>query len=150
MPGGGEGEHKRWGIPQFCSLGKIILSNRPFARLVFVLGPGEIDFTEIIRKNFSEEECKILSNGSIADIVRTVKLSKLTIANDCGPSHLAQMIGGNYIGLWGWHKQDPVQRVRQWTVSGPRSTQIIAREGMDIKTITPEEVWAAAALYILP
>jgi ADP-heptose:LPS heptosyltransferase len=144
MPGGGEGEHKRWGIHNFCKLGKLIINRFPQAYLIFVLGPNENNFINIISNYFKKSECMSLVNGSLGDIVRITKQSQITIANDCGPSHLAQMSGANYIGIWGWTNQHPLQRIINWTYPKPNSVHIVAEQGMDIKKITAEEVLRVA------
>jgi ADP-heptose:LPS heptosyltransferase len=149
MPGGGEGEHKRWGIHNFCNLGKLILKRFPQAFLVFVLGPNENDYVGIISDHFMESEHMILMKGSLADIVKISKQSKVTVANDCGPSHLAQMTGGNYIGVWGWSNQHPLQRIINWTYPKPNSIHIVAKNGMDITQLKAEEVFRVARGFLM-
>ncbi len=149
MPGGGEGEHKRWGIDNFCKLGRLILKKFPKVYLIFVLGPQESDFGAIISDHFLESNHLVLINGSLADIVKISKMSQVTIANDCGPSHIAQMCGNNYIGIWGWKNQHPLQRIINWTYAKPNSVHIVAEEGTDIKQISPVEVFRVTLGFLL-
>lgn len=149
MPGGGEGEHKRWGIDHFCRLGVLILKKFPRAFLTFILGPNEKDYEKIITQYFNQSNCMTLLNGSLADIVKVSKLAQVSIANDCGPSHLAQMCGVNYIGLWGWKNQHPLQRIINWTIAKPNSIHLVAEQGMDIKNIEPESVFNAAIGFLM-
>ena len=83
-------------------------------------------------------------NETIRLILQVVQLCKLTIANDCGPSHLAQMCGGNYIGVWGWGNQDPKERIAEWTNKSEKSFAILADKNQDIKTLKPEKVFEKA------
>jgi len=148
MPGGGEGEHKRWGIDNYCRLGMLIYSYLPSANLIFITGPKEKEYVQVIKHELNGRSYYILEGGSIADIVKATKSSVLTIANDCGPSHLAQMCEVNYIGIWGWMKQHPQERIIKWTLARPNSVQIVAREGDDIKKIKPEEVMSFATGFL--
>ena len=149
MPGGGEGAHKRWGIHNFCKLGKLILKRFPQAYLIFILGPNENDYVGVISDHFIESEHMILMKGSLADIVKISKQSKVTVANDCGPSHLAQMSGVNYIGIWGWTNQHPLQRIINWTYPKPNSIHVVAEQGMDIQHIQANEVYRAVYGFLI-
>jgi ADP-heptose:LPS heptosyltransferase len=148
MPGGGEGEHKKWGIQNFCGLAKLMQVAIPAAFFYFILGPQENDYIKIIEKELPEGTYSIIQNGSLADIVKISCSSDLTVANDCGPSHLAQMCEVNYIGVWGWMNQHPQSRIIKWTIARPNSLQVVAKEGEDIKTIRPEEVMRVSRGFI--
>jgi ADP-heptose:LPS heptosyltransferase len=149
MPGGGEGEHKRWGIENYCSLGELLIAKYPDLFLIFVLGPQEEGYSEYVVKNMDQSKFMILKSGSLADIVRISNRSKVVIANDCGPSHLAQLAGANYVGIWGWINQHPGQRIINWALPKPNSVHIVAQTGEDIKQIRPAEILPAAEGFIL-
>ncbi len=140
FPGGGEGEHKKWGIDHFISLSKNILKIFDFLKIVFILGPSEESYKEIINKELPENSYYILSSPSLNDIANVSQFSLVNIANDCGPAHIAQMCDNNYIGIWGWEKQHPVCRILEWTRISNFSLHIIAERNMSIKTISPERV----------
>lgn len=148
MPAGGEGEHKRWGIDNYCGLAGLILKQVPNAYFYFVIGPQESDYIDIIRNTLPHDTYSILQGGSLGDIVKISKNSRLTIANDCGPSHLAQMCGVNYIGVWGWKEQNPIKRINTWTMVRPNAVHVVARLGEDIKTVSPAEVMKVAKGFI--
>lgn len=132
----------------FCKLGELILKRFPKVYLIFVLGPQESDFGAIISDHFLESNHLVLINGSLPDIVKISKMSKVTIANDCGLSHIAKMFGNNYIGIWGWKNQHPLQRIINRTYAKPNSVYIIAEEGTDIKQISPAEVFRVARGFL--
>ncbi len=148
MPAGGEGEHKRWGIDNYCGLANLILQQVPDAYFYFVIGPQENDYIEVIKQTLPNNTYHILQGGSLGDIVKVSKKSKLTVANDCGPSHLAQMSGVNYIGVWGWKEQNPIKRINTWTMVRPNAVHVVATLGEDIKTVTPAEVMKVAKGFI--
>lgn len=141
MPGGGEGEHKKWGIENFISLAQLILKESPSCRIVFILGPMEKEEKQKILLSSVNPYCIILENPTIEAINTLSKKSKCVIANDCGPSHIAQMTDCNYIGVWGWEKQHPMQRIAEWSFPSERSIQIVAEYQQSIKTISPKRVF---------
>jgi ADP-heptose:LPS heptosyltransferase len=149
MPAGGEGEHKRWGIDNFCRLATLMLKAKPNAYFYFVIGPAEKDYIGIIEQSLPLGSYHILAGGSLADIVRISKGALLTVANDCGPSHLAQMSGSNYIGVWGWGMQHAQQRIINWTAVRPNSLHVVAPLGEDIKTVKPSEVLRVAMGFLM-
>lgn len=140
MPGGGEGEHKRWGIQNFCALANRLLDKNKNLFFHFVVGHQEQKELETIKENLNANSYLIHMNQEITKILSIVNSSKLTISNDCGPGHLAQMCEGYYIGLWGWRNQNPLERIAEWTLKTEKSFPILAKENEDIKTIPPEMV----------
>lgn len=148
MPGGGEGEHKRWGIENYCRLGKLLIDKFPGLYLIFVLGPQENEYVMEIEKNFNKENYQILMSGSPSDIVKVSNNSDVVIANDCGPSHLAQLCGANYVGVWGWTNQHPQQRIINWTLPKPNSLHVVPDTGHDIQEILPEQVVSATSGFL--
>jgi ADP-heptose:LPS heptosyltransferase len=148
MPAGGEGEHKRWGIENYCALASLILKMKSDAYFYFVIGPQEGEYIQTIKDSLPVNSYNILQGGSLGDIVKVSKKAKLTIANDCGPSHLAQMSDVNYIGVWGWKEQNPIHRINTWTMVRPNAIHVVATQGEDIKTVTPAEVFKVAKGFI--
>ncbi len=140
MPGGGEGEHKKWGIGNFLQLAAMVLKQLPDSRIVFILGPMETDEINQIEQA-REDRYTILISPEISTIASVSKKSIAVVANDCGPSHVAQMTDCNYIGVWGWVKQHPVYRIAEWSYPSDKSTHLVAKFREDIKTISPERVF---------
>lgn len=148
MPGGGEGEHKRWGIQNFIELAKLIKNKFPSAYFHFVVGSQEEDDMNTLKSSFNPSNFTIYMNAKIPHILQVIEHSILVVANDCGPSHLAQMCGGNYIGVWGWGNQNPIERIAEWTYKTEKSFAIIADKDQDIKTLAPEKVFIKTAEII--
>jgi ADP-heptose:LPS heptosyltransferase len=139
IPGGGEGEHKRWGIDNFLGLCVKFLAIKK-CKFVFILGFKEEEYIEPIRKALPEQAVHILFKVKIGDMVKAIENSKVVVANDCGPSHLAQMCMARYISVWGWENQQPYERIREWFLPHPHAVYVVAEEGKGIKTIAPETV----------
>jgi ADP-heptose:LPS heptosyltransferase len=140
MPGGGEGEHKKWGIHNFLSLSASILKDIPDSRIVFILGPMEKEEAQLIKESNLVDKFTVYISPEISTIASITKNSVVVVANDCGPSHIAQMMDCNYIGVWGWEKQRPIIRIAEWSYTSEKSLQIVAKYGMSIKTISSKRV----------
>jgi ADP-heptose:LPS heptosyltransferase len=149
MPGGGEGEHKRWGIQNFIALANLIKNKYSNAFFHFVVGIQEEEDMKQLNNTFDKNFYQIYMNASIPHILQIVQNSLLTIANDCGPSHLAQMCNGNYIGLWGWGNQNPIERIAEWTHKSEKSFALLADHGQDIKMLQPDVVFKKTNEIIL-
>jgi len=141
MPGGGEGEHKKWGIENFISLVNLIKIKYPNAFFHFVIGKQEEPEMKILQSQFDKTSVAVYMNETIPHILQIVLTSVITIANDCGPSHLAQMCNGYYIGVWGWSKKDPISTIAEWTHKSPKSFAVLAEKNQDIKTLSPQIVF---------
>lgn len=144
MPGGGAGEYKRWGIHNFIELAKLIKTIYNHAFFHFVVGSQEVEDMKILNQSLDQQSYKIYMNEKIPLLLRVVEICRLTIANDCGPSHLAQMTGANYLGVWGWINQNPIEKIAEWSQLSNTSQHILADQGLDIKTLQPEKVYIKA------
>ncbi len=141
LPGGGEGEHKKWGIDNFLSLADRMYVRDHDLQFAFILGSSEENYLESISKHKLCSRFKILMNETVAGLVTVLKQSELVVSNDCGPSHIAQMLGVNYVGVWGWVNQCPLVRIGEWTVKKENSLQLMPDQGLDIKLLNPEVVF---------
>ncbi len=140
--GGGEGEHKRWGIQNFLVLTDIILKEKPSTNFIFLVGSAEDDDVLFIEKQLSSNQFQVFKNAEIPALISILKQCQVTVANDCGPSHAAQMLEGNYISVWGWENQHPYQRIGEWFLSRENSSTIVAHYQKSIKTISPKRVFS--------
>lgn len=141
IPGGGEGEHKRWGIQNFLALCHLLIKENPEVICYFILGFLEEEYIKEIESSLPEQNRIILFKGKLEDMIKVIGASSVVIANDCGPSHLAQMIGVNYLSVWGWEKQDPYARIAEWFHKRPNATHVVAETNMSIKTIQATKVF---------
>jgi ADP-heptose:LPS heptosyltransferase len=140
IPGGGEGEHKRWGIQNFLALCQRYLAREKNTCFNFILGFKEEEYIEEIKKTLPAENINILFKIQIGDMVKAILQSNVTVANDCGPSHLAQMCKVNYISIWGWEKQQPYERIGEWFLPHAKAAYVVAEKDQSIKTVAAEKV----------
>ncbi len=101
MPGAGGGEHKKWGIQHFFDLGLALQKIHPSLRFHFILGGNEKAEKDFLLQqpshllNFTIQE-----NLKLNELTQLIENSRLTVANDCGPSHISQCLGKPFIGLY--------------------------------------------------
>jgi ADP-heptose:LPS heptosyltransferase len=147
MPGGFEGEYKRWGIGNFIALYKTLEADGSADFVYFVLGSDEKEYVPEIESALPPDKYAILMNGSLADIVALVEAVTCTVANDCGPSHVAQLLRVNYVALFGWKYESPVKTMQEWFLCNAGSIALLADEReRDIKTIPLAKVKGAVQL----
>lgn len=134
MPGGGAGAFKRWKIQNFLSLiPKLECILGADATFTFILGQSEQAETEFLRQH-PNPRIRLLVSRPIFEIASACASAKLVIANDCGPSHLAQISGVPYVGIF------PKEN-RKWFWARENSQAVLPEQGIDdIQTITPERV----------
>jgi ADP-heptose:LPS heptosyltransferase len=70
----------------------------------------------------------------LAEIAKAVMGAKLVVANDCGPSHLAQFAGVPYVGVF--HESN-----REWFWARKTSADVLPQDGTnEIKNVTPHQM----------
>jgi len=137
MPGGGAGDYKRWPIEHYVALANLLKSTLAAqTRFCFVLGPDEAEQHRwLLSLERSDFVC--LMTRPIAEIAKAVMSAKLVVANDCGPSHLAQFAGVPYVGLF--HESN-----REWFWTRETSLDVLPQDGTnEIKNVTPKQVLKA-------
>lgn len=87
---------RRWPESFWCELlGKLESAGETVA---IVLGPGEMnDYPELLRL----ADGNVLSNIDTRTMAALFAESKLVIANDCGPAHVAAAVGANILAIFG-------------------------------------------------
>ena len=93
IPGGGSGPFKRWSIAHYIRLADLLKTSiGRGTQFSFVLGPDEAAELELInslrRPEFRIEYCR-----TIPELSALMLRARLIVANDCGPSHIAQGVG---------------------------------------------------------
>lgn len=137
IPGGGAGDFKRWSLSNYLRLADRL---KPLlgagTRFLFVLGQQEAAERDALRamqrSDFSIAYCR-----PIAELSAIMLRARLVVANDCGPSHIAQGACVPYVGVfneanpeWFWRRRGSAFVVPRHPPSG-------------INSITPGEVLAA-------
>ncbi len=135
LPGAGRPE-KRWPIHRFLALGRALgqdLGERP----VLVIGPRERGLLDEIPPDSGVEIREGLEPGAL---MRLVAAAPLVVANDCGPSHFAQLSGRRFLGLYraGW------STVEDWFLDKENSDLVATRPGEGMDAILLETVLGKA------
>ncbi|MEQ6917890.1 glycosyltransferase family 9 protein [Halomonas aquatica] len=137
MPGGGAGEFKKWGCQSFIQaalfLAKTIDTK---AQIHVILGPAETAEVNALGK-MKTGNIKTHHSPNIFSLCNIISKSNLVIANDCGPSHIAQCLGLPYVGIYSHNNTE-------WFRVTDRSVMITPETGQDIKDISQDRVIKAA------
>ena len=134
LPGGGGGAYKRWPIKSFHQL-YTRLKARGFQsqRFGYVFGPDEKEEAAYL-KQLSLPDVMLFENCSIGELSRLMLGAKLIVANDCGPSHLAQFACVPYVSVL--HEPNP-----EWFWQRPYSRFVIPQNGSaEIGDVRVEDV----------
>ena len=135
LPGAGRPE-KRWPLPRFLALGRALgqeLGEKP----ILVIGPRERGLLDEIPPDSGVEIREGLEAGAL---MRIMAAAPLTVANDCGPSHFAQLSGRRFLGLYraGW------STVEDWFLDKENSDLAATRPGEGMDSIHLETVLGKA------
>jgi len=134
MPGGGAGDYKRWPIEHYVALADLLKSTlMPQASFCFVMGPDEAEQYRWLQ-SLGRSDFMYLMTRPLSEIAKAVMGAKLVVANDCGPSHLAQFAGVPYVGVF--HESN-----REWFWARETSADVLPLDGTyEIKNVRPEQV----------
>ncbi len=133
IPGGGAGAYKRWHIGSYVALADALKAQFGLQSFCFITGPGEAQEADYIA-GLGRADFHVARNRSMADIARLCLHARLMVANDCGPSHIAQNVAGKYVGLF--HDHEP-----QWFWHRSGAVELTPDNGTcDIQSITVERV----------
>lgn len=139
MPGGAA-PFKLWGIDNFLALAARLRAARPDTHFVFVLGPGERALRERIDAAPLAAASTVLDTPSLGAIAQAVLASRVTVANDCGPSHVAQLLGRPYVCVFANHLGQAERVARQWFFSRPGARWLSGPPGVPITELPPAAV----------
>ena len=137
MPGGGAGDFKRWPIQHYVTLADLLKPALPLqSTFCFVLGPDEAEQYRWLQ-SLERTDFVYLMTRPLNDIATAVLSAKVVVANDCGPSHLAQFSGVPYVGVF--HQSN-----REWFWTRDTSLDVLPSDGTtEIKNVTPAQVFEA-------
>lgn len=142
MPGGGAGEFKRWDIQSFVALTTQLKSVMgPTTRFCFVMGPDEHKEAAFVQSQ-GRADIDIMMTRPLPEIGKMVLSSQLVVANDCGPSHIAQNAGVPYVGIL--HEPNP-----QWFWQRTNSRYVLPDDGSDnIKAVSVDNALRACQVVL--
>ena len=137
IPGGGAGKFKRWSLNHYVALADMLQARLGGgAVFTFVLGPAEAAerhrLERLKRPDFRLEVCR-----PVAELVALMQDARLIVANDCGPSHIAQGLCVPYVGVF--NEPNP-----EWFWARDYSRDVVPEAGSaDINSIPPARVFQA-------
>lgn len=143
IPGGGTGAFKRWPIGSFLKLCEQLRAEWPASRFVFLLGDKERGYAPQIAASSVADVTDVRINAPIGLIARLSRSSDCVIANDCGPCHIAQMVGAPYVGLFSNHDGDVQNVVAEWFLPRANAAWVAGNPGEDIASLSVENAHAA-------
>lgn len=86
-PGAG-GKEKKWPLEYYIELAKM-LQEYQVQSVYFLTGPQEEEEKNILEKN----GFNVIHNPNIASLFSLIRSCEVFISNDCGPSHIAHIMG---------------------------------------------------------
>jgi len=137
IPGGGAGAFKRWSLANYVRLADRL---KPLlgagARFLFVLGQQESAERDALQA-MQRSDSSIAYCRPISELSAIMLRARLVVANDCGPSHIAQGACVPYVGIF--NEANP-----EWFWQRPGSAFVVPRHPQSgINSITPGEVLPA-------
>lgn len=134
MPGAGAGNEKKWGVQNYLACFKSIKLAFPERYIVLnvILGPDEQQ-EKVLFEQQNSDQIKIHHNLCLTDLSYVILQSSLVIANDCGPSHIAQCLQKPSVILY--DKEKP-----EWFYPHPQAKALFPAQGQSISTLSVEEV----------
>ncbi|MGO3770367.1 MAG: glycosyltransferase family 9 protein, partial [Vreelandella alkaliphila] len=124
-PGAG-GEEKKWSLANYIQLARKIAELRS-EEIVFLTGPKEEE-----EKNILEQEgFAVIHSPDVTTLFRLVNSCKLFVSNDCGPSHVAHIMGVNQVVVF-------KEYLPEWFLERDNSGYVSSQA--DLSSITPDEL----------
>ncbi len=139
IPGGGAGPFKRWSLAHYLRLADTLKSLLgPDTRYAFVLGQQEAREHAQLQA-LGRPDIRVAYCRPLPELSAIMLRARLVVANDCGPSHVAQAAGVPYVGIF--NKPNP-----EWFWRRRSAADVVPRHPRDgINAITPDEVLRACA-----
>jgi ADP-heptose:LPS heptosyltransferase len=132
---GGGADFKKWSIDNYIRLCEKIGKDYYY---VFVLGDMEEKYKEKIKVFLISYDGEIAYNLDFKKLVEYIKSADLVISNDCGPSHIAQLMFKPCIILYSNFYKDADKVIKEWFL--PRKNSFFIK-GEKIEDISVENVF---------
>jgi len=143
IPGAG-GDFKIWSLKNYIELATQIKKKYPQYELSFILGEKEKAFKkELLKHNFT-----IHYNLEINKLFKVIESSKITIANDCGPSHIAQISNNHYIILYSDEFEDATTITKEWYNNKEGSYALISSPKQHINSLLVTNVFEKVEIIL--
>ncbi|WP_339118017.1 glycosyltransferase family 9 protein [Halomonas sp. BMC6] len=132
-PGAG-GADKKWPLSHYMSLASQIIDSN-LGGVIFLTGPQE----EEEKINLLNAGFDVMHNPSVNLLFEIISNCKVFVSNDCGPSHIAHVMGVNQVVIFKSY-------LPEWFLERSNSVYLTSAGGL--KTITPELVRSKVAALI--
>jgi len=134
IPGGGDGEFKRWGVDNFIALADLIKAELgPDTRFSFVLGPAET-VEQTVLQALNRPDFQLIVGRTVPELSALMLNARLVVANDCGPSHIGQCVCVPYVGVF--NEANP-----EWFWARPYTEAVHPEPGrVGIRLVSPAQV----------
>jgi len=140
IPGAG-GDFKIWNLKKYLTLAKALKEKYPQYEIGFVIGEKERGFKEAIQEN---KLFKLYFNLEINQLFDIIQTSQLIIANDCGPSHIAQISNTHYIILYSDEQNSAIETQNEWYNYKEGSSVLTSAPQKHINTLSVQDVFKEA------
>lgn len=142
IPGGGDGEFKRWGVDNFVALADLLKATLGAdTRFSFVLGPAEAAEQAALAA-MNRPDFELVVGRTVPELAALMLNARLIVANDCGPSHIGQGVCVPYVGVF--NEANP-----EWFWARSYTEAVYPESGrVDIQLVSPGQV-AAACFRVL-
>lgn len=133
IPGAGD-DNKIWSICNYLELAENLTTNY-HCKVCFLLGKKEGRFQDQIDKNF-----EIYYDRNIIDVKEIVQSSSIVVANDCGPSHFAQISDVKTIILFSNENGKIDGTLKEWFNFNDQKVSIVGDKYQSINSIKVNDV----------
>ncbi len=138
---GAAAPEKRWPGGNFLQLGQMLRDASGKPKVIFVIGPVELDRWEESRIAEIKRNFPLLRSPALASLAGILAGSCGYVGNDCGVTHLAAAVGAPTVALFGPSNH------RHF---GPIGRNVSVIQSDPIENITADEVFAAMSGFIAP
>lgn len=133
---GAGGDFKIWDINNYIKVAEYLKQKYSNYEICFIIGEKEKKFIDKIDNN----KFKIYFNLEINKLFNIIETSELTIANDCGPSHIAQISNNKYLILYSNENNDANGVIKEWFNPTKNGLYITGEDNKNINSINIKEV----------
>ena len=141
MPGGAF-SWKHWEITNYLKLADKLQTRHRDHKILFIMGGAEQHYVPLIKAWPNSYE--VFVDQPLKALFKQVQSARLVIANDCGPSHIAQISEVPNIILYSSETNDGNKVAKEWFRVKEYSYFLVGEQGKSIDSISVESVFETA------
>ena len=134
IPGAGDA-YKVWNLESYIEVASYLQKSYPLCKVIFVLGEKEKDFLPQLEGRF-----EIYFNLEITTLYTKISQAFFVLANDCGPSHIAQINGVKNLILFSDAFGSAHETIKEWFNPSPIKKYLIGKPHESINSIKVQDV----------